>query len=293
VSIRYDEPASSGTTIDLKSRTDGTDEVQAVDIAAALPAGTNNIGDVDVVTMPVVQVGDNGGSLTVDGTVAVSGTVLVTDNGGTLSVDDGAGSLTVDGSVSLTNSKIGGLGDNTNATDVLAVGLVAFDGAQFDTLRGTAATGLHVDVRALPALTVQSANTSASPIGNFSLGNSLSKTNQNKTGNLVTTATTVDQVILTFTVTAGKTFYLQYLAVNCRLTTFATTATLFGAYSLETPSGTKVITQDLMAAGARNPDFYEFAEPIPIPASTVVRVVCTPAAVTSMTWKASFGGYER
>jgi hypothetical protein len=44
----------------------------------------------------LLSVDDNGGSLTVDGTVAVSGTVAVTDNGGNLSVDDGAGSLTVD-----------------------------------------------------------------------------------------------------------------------------------------------------------------------------------------------------
>lgn len=44
----------------------------------------------------VVSVDDNGGSLTVDGTVAISGTVAVTDNSGTLSVDDGSGSITVD-----------------------------------------------------------------------------------------------------------------------------------------------------------------------------------------------------
>lgn len=57
----------------------------------ALPAGTNNIGDVDVLTLPAITgtvavsnfpaaqpVTDNGGSLTVDGTVAVSGVVDVT-----------------------------------------------------------------------------------------------------------------------------------------------------------------------------------------------------------------------
>ncbi len=42
-------------------------------VDAALPAGDNNIGNVDVVTMPVVSVNDNSGSLTVDngGTFAV------------------------------------------------------------------------------------------------------------------------------------------------------------------------------------------------------------------------------
>lgn len=50
----------------------------------------------------VIPVSDNGGSLTVDGTVsATQGTSpwVVGDGGGTLSVDDGGGSLTVDGSV--------------------------------------------------------------------------------------------------------------------------------------------------------------------------------------------------
>lgn len=147
-----------------------------VDIGAALPAGTNNIGDVDVltiaagdnnignvdiVTVPaplsttgggteatalrvtiasdstgVVSIDDNGGAITVDGTVAVSGAVdtelttadldtgagtdtravvglvlaasgggllvgaanpmPISDNAGAISVDDNAGSLTVD-----------------------------------------------------------------------------------------------------------------------------------------------------------------------------------------------------
>ncbi len=54
-----------------------------------------------------IQVGDAGGSITVDGTVGVSGTVAVTqsgtwdevginDSGNSITVDDGAGSLTVD-----------------------------------------------------------------------------------------------------------------------------------------------------------------------------------------------------
>lgn len=107
-------------------------------VTANLAAGTNNIGDVDVLTVPaplsttgggteatalrvtvasdstgVLSVDDNGGSLTVDGTVAVSGSVAVTDNAGsltvddggsTISVDDGAGSLTVDGTVAATQS---------------------------------------------------------------------------------------------------------------------------------------------------------------------------------------------
>lgn len=64
---------------------------------------------VDIVTIPTVTIQDGGGSITVDGTVSISGAVPVTDNGGSLTVDgtvvvtDGGGSLTVDGTVAVTD----------------------------------------------------------------------------------------------------------------------------------------------------------------------------------------------
>lgn len=65
----------------------------------------------------VVSVDDNGGSLTVDGSVSISGTVAVTqsgtwdevginDSGNSITVDDGGTSLTVDGTVAVTNSDL-------------------------------------------------------------------------------------------------------------------------------------------------------------------------------------------
>ena len=129
--------------------------------------------------------------------------------------------------------------------------------------------------------------------GRVSLGNSYGKTVVMKTGNLVTTATTANQVVLTYTVTSGKTFYLEYYSLDARLTTFATTATWFGTISLQNPSGTSLITDDLSGPGAITGFPYHFAEPIPIAAGTVIVVVCTPGATTSYTWKSSFGGYER
>jgi hypothetical protein len=125
------------------------------------------------------------------------------------------------------------------------------------------------------------------------IGSALGKTVVMKTGNLVTTAVTADQVVLTYTVTAGKTFYLQYLRVDTRLTTFATTATYFGATSLENPAATKLLTQMQAGAGITDMPPLGFAEPIPIAAGTVIRVVCTPSSTTSYTWQANFGGYEK
>jgi hypothetical protein len=94
-------------------------------VTANLAAGTNNIGDVDVLTVPaplnVTGGGTEASALRVTlannstGVLAVTdnGTTLsVDDNGTTLSVDDGGGILTVDGTVIVTQATAG----NLNAT---------------------------------------------------------------------------------------------------------------------------------------------------------------------------------
>lgn len=153
-----------------------------------------------------------------------------------------------------------------------------------DTL--TAVTTLGSITNALP--------TGSNTLGSISLGNTAGKANVLKTGSLVTTAVTADQVVLTYTVTAGKTFYLEYLQVEVRQTTLPgnNNPVDLGAVSLETPSGTKVITHEAIHPSYYLPG-YQFSEPIPIAAGVVIRVVCTPASVTSITWRANFGGYEK
>lgn len=84
--------------ISIKSRTDSGDEVQAVDVAAALPAGTNNIGDVDVASLPggSVTPGDSLSNPTTHGAVishglrydAVAGTWHREHSGRELSTSD-------------------------------------------------------------------------------------------------------------------------------------------------------------------------------------------------------------
>ena len=129
---------------------------------------------------------------------------------------------------------------------------------------------------------------------NVSLGTSTGKTVKCTTGSLVSTATTADQVICTYTVTAGKTLYLLGFDVGVRLTTIASTATTFGTASLENPSGTKLMTRILAGAGVTAPPPYcNYTEPLPIAAGTVIRIVCTPAAATSYTWQGNIWGYEK
>jgi hypothetical protein len=118
-----------------------------------------------------------------------------------------------------------------------------------------------------------------------------------KTGSLVTTAVTADQVILSYIVSPGKKFVLSYLSANVRLTTFATTATNFGKVSIEGPSGTKLQTFMCAGPGVLNaPVYVELPEPMTIignsDGTTVVRIVVTPTAATSFTWEGNLGGYE-
>jgi hypothetical protein len=125
------------------------------------------------------------------------------------------------------------------------------------------------------------------------LGNSQGKTVVMQTGTLASSATTADQVVKTYTVTAGKTFYLGYVDTEARLTTFAATATNFGACSLESPAGTKLYTQMYAGPGVSGQNILIFEEPQPIAGGVVIRIVCTPSANTAMTWMGNFGGYER
>lgn len=133
-------------------------------------------------------------------------------------------------------------------------------------------------------------------LGSVSLGTGQGKSVVMKTGTLVTTAVTADQVVLTYTVTTGKTFYMEYVEIQGAQTTPAGgTGIVLGTISFENPSGTKVISGRFIGGGAEQ--FGEistsFAEPIPVSSATVIRVVVTPAATTSMTWLANFGGYEK
>ena len=100
--------------------------------AAKQPAlGTAGTASSDVITiqgvasMTPVQIADNGGSLTVDGTVAAtqSGTWTVTGTGGTFPVTDSGGSLTVDAPVG--TPVFVRLSDGSSAISTLPVSLAS------------------------------------------------------------------------------------------------------------------------------------------------------------------------
>lgn len=108
------------------------------------------------------------------------------------------------------------------------------------------------------------------------------------TGTLASAAVTADQVIVTYTVPAGKKATLYFWSVFARLTTYAATATLFGPASLEI-NGVKKWTQDIFHAGAADQLGEDFPNGIPLNSGDVVRLVCTPSAITAFTWRGSLG----
>lgn len=132
--------------------------------------------------------------------------------------------------------------------------------------------------------------------GSVSLGTSTGKSAVLKTGQLTTTAVTANQVVLTYTVTAGKTLYLEYIDIQSRLTVVSATASVLGTVIIQiggvtvyTATFVNPTTSDQGSQAVRIP----ITEPIPIAAGTVVAFLTTPAATTSMLWTANFGGYEK
>lgn len=251
------------------------------DVLNAPPAGT----EYALVVRPIPS-----GTQTVSGSVSVSNTVTVQ---GTVTVTDGSGPVTVDGTVAVSSSALP-TGAATESTLTAINGKLPASPSQ----EHTAASSPHAarlsdgaafyDARQIRALTTADLVTAT-------LGTAAGKTNVLRTGTITTTAATADQVVHTYTVTSGRTLYLEYVEISAVLTALSATASILGTASLETPSGTKVITERFQNMTISKPDrlFLTFPEPIPIAAGVVIRVVCTPPGAASTVWRANFGGYER
>lgn len=79
--------ASDGLLVNLGSNNDVT-------LGAALPAGTNNIGDVDVLSVPAPLSTTGGGT-----EASALRVTIASDSTGVVSIDDNGGTITVDGTV--------------------------------------------------------------------------------------------------------------------------------------------------------------------------------------------------
>jgi len=129
-----------------------------------IAAGDNNIGNVDIVTVPAPL------STTGGGTEATALRVtLANDSTGLVSVDDNGGSLTVDGTVSVSGAvdtelpAAATLADNAANPTAPAVGAfgMVWDGATWDRAAGTSADGALVNLGANNDVTVTSGTITA------------------------------------------------------------------------------------------------------------------------------------
>lgn len=160
----------------------------------------------------------------------------------------------------------------------------------------TATSGSAVPTRSLLVAGSDGTNarnvlTDTTGVVQTSLGNT-NKTIKMSSAQLTTTTTTANQVIVTYTVTAGKTFYLQYFDCEVHLTSGAATATSFGNCTLQI-NGANVYTMMAQGNGQLSIQSQSLSEPLPVAAGQVVQWVTTPSAVTSFGWNANFGGYEK
>lgn len=262
----------------------------AVTISAALPAGTNNIGDVGVVTLPnvtlasqgnpftaAIPVSDNGGSITIDGTVAAtqSGTWNVTNVSGTISLPTGAA----------TESTLASLNGKVTACDTGAVTISAALPAGNNNIG-------DVDVATLPNVTLASqANpfTSALPIsdngGSVTVDGTVAAT-QSGTWNITNVSGTVS-------LPTGAATETTLAALNTKVTACNTGAVTISA---ALPAGTNNIGDvDILTlpsvtlASQANP----FSSAIPISDNGgSVTVDGTIAATQSGTWSVADATYS-
>lgn len=236
----------------------------------SLPSGSNQIGHVitdtgsttvvSSVTNPVTVIQPTGSNLHVD-----------VDNFPSVQAVSQSGTWTVAGVATAANQST----EITNLTSIVSNQTNSTQKTQI-----VDGSGNTLGVNAFPVI--------------VSLGNTDSKTIKMLTGTLVTTSTTADQVVLTYTVTTGKTFYMQYFTMTGYETTLPGNSNpiFLGTLSFESPAGTKLFRGDQVSPYAQ-PNGPIFSEPMFFSAGTVVRIVVTPSLATSFTWIANIGGYEK
>ncbi len=167
-----DVTPGSGKTVYTDETASG--HVQVVRLGTGAD-GDTTFAPIDAVTGVLVRlsgaaaaipISDNGGAITVDGTVAVTdgsgsltvddggtsltvdGTVTVQDGGGSLSIDDGGGSLTVDGAVTVSGTVAVTDGSGTLTVDDGGTTLSVDDGGGALTVDGTVAVSAVTDTPA-------------------------------------------------------------------------------------------------------------------------------------------------
>ena len=268
--------------------------ITTTDIVGGAPAGAGALINAASTAGSLVSLVTVGGeaSWTVQVTALTTGTLYFEG-----SLDSTTGT---DGNWISLNSRRSGIVETTLANNASAngiyrgtiAGLKYFRVRSVGSLTGTPAILIRIGDGLASVFQESSMPAGTNALGAVQLGSSIGKANVGQTGTLASSATTADQVIKSYTVTAGKTLYIVQFDVQATLTTPAATFTNFGPVSLETPSGTKIWTGLLQGAGVAS-YISALCEPIPVAAGVVARLVTTPGAATAMTWRGNILGYEK
>lgn len=160
------QPVSGTVTANLAA---GTNNIGDVDILT-IAAGDNNIGNVDIVTVPAPLSTTGGGT-----EAAALRVTIATDSTGVVSIDDNGGSITVDGSVSITGAVDTELTtadlDTGAGTDTRAVvGLVGSASGGGQLIPGSATDGLLVNLGTNNDVTVTGTVTANLAAGTNNIG---------------------------------------------------------------------------------------------------------------------------
>lgn len=127
-----------------------------------------------------------------------------------------------------------------------------------------------------------------------SLGSKSDKTVVMKHGSLTTTSQAANQFISSYTVTANKTFFLEYYDAQAFFTVPSTNPARIGTLFLELPAFVTVASVSFITSSLAKDTFkLDFAEPIQVSSGTIIRSSCTPDTTTSSTWQVHYGGYEK
>jgi len=206
--------SSSASSIDGKITACNTGAV----VISSLPnegqqTMANSISVAIASNQSAIPVSDNGGSITVDGTVSatLSEPISVDDNGSTLSVDDGSGSLTVDGTVNVgtltTITNVVHVDDNASSLTIDNADITSIKTAVETIDNAISGNEMQVDVvtSALPTGASTSAN-QTTIIGHVDGIEGILGTIDTDTGNIATSLGNIDNSV------DGN-----YLNVNCNI----------------------------------------------------------------------------
>jgi hypothetical protein len=132
--------------------------------------------------------------------------------------------------------------------------------------------------------------------GSILVNTGVTKTNVMKTFALGTATVGTNQTIISYTVTSGKTFYLEYIDVVGHLNNPGGGASILGTINLSI--GGVLVYQNVMV----NPTTSDygsqrvsltFSEPIPIASGTNIILYSNPAVNNPITWIGNMLGFER